>query len=335
MWKPAHPGRFAAYAVVAVGLVAAAWVPIPYYSEGPGPARDVLPRISYPGPTEGAARYDPTGSLELTTVRYRQLTPMLALAAWIDDTQTIVPAAVVYPTDVPTQVVEQRGVSQMDQSKIAATAVALRAVGRYPKDHDPGALIENVAEQCPAEGELFPGDIITEVDDRRVRSASQASRLFDRIPDDRPLHFVLDVDGQTEHATFARAPCGPNGESLVGISMIDAFPFTVTMTSEEIGGPSAGLMWALGLYELLTPEDLTAGRTIAGTGEIGPDGTVYPIGGIQDKVVAAQRAGATLFLAPTKNMPDLEGVDTGDMQVVPVATFNDAVQALRQGLSTP
>ena len=94
-------------------------------------------------------------------------------------------------------------------------------------------------------------------------------------------------------------------------------------------------MWALGLYELLTPEDLTAGRTIAGTGEIGPDGTVYPIGGIQDKVVAAQRAGATLFLAPTKNMPDLEGVDTGDMQVVPVATFDDAVQALRQGLSTP
>ena len=131
-----------------------------------------------------------------------------------------------------------------------------------------------------------------------MRSASQASRLFDRIPDDHPLHFVLDVDGQTERATFTRAPCGPDDEMLVGVSMIDAFPFPVTMTSDEIGGPSAGLMWALGLYELLTPEDLTAGRTIAGTGEIAPDGTVYPIGGIQDKVIAAQRAGATIFLAP-------------------------------------
>lgn len=335
MWKPAHPGRFIAFVLVAIGLVMAAWLPIPYYSEGPGPARDVLPRISFPGPTEGAPRYDPTGSLELTTVRYRQLTPLLALVAWIDDTQAIVAADVVYPTDVPTQVIEQRGVSQMDQSKIAATAVALRAVGRYPKDHDPGALIENVAEQCPAEGELFPGDIITSVDGRSVRNASQASRLFDRIPDNQPLHFVLDVDGQTERATFTRAPCGPNGERLVGISMIDAFPFPVTMSSEEIGGPSAGLMWALGLYELLTPGDLTAGRTIAGTGEIGPDGTVYPIGGIQDKVVAAERAGATIFLAPTKNMPDLEGIDTGDMQVISVETFDEALRVLRQGVPTP
>ena len=320
---------------VAILFVGAAWLPIPYYAEGPGPARDVLPRIVYAGPPQGAPRYDPAGNLELTTVRYRQLTPLLALVAWIDDTQAIVPSEVVYPTDVPVQVVEQRGVSQMDQSKIAATAVALRAAGRYPKDHGPGALIESTAAACPADGQLFPGDIITSIEGRHVRSSSQASRLFDRIPVDRPLHFELDVDGRTEHATFTRAPCGPDDEPLVGISMIDAFPFPVTMTSDDIGGPSAGLMWALGLYELLTPQDLTAGRTIAGTGEIAPDGTVYPIGGIQDKVVAAERAGATIFLAPTKNMPDLKGVDTGDMQVIPVATFDDAVRALRQGLPTP
>jgi PDZ domain-containing protein len=103
---------------------------------------------------------------------------------------------------------------------------------------------------------------------------------------------VLDVDGQTEHATFTRAPCGPNGESLVGISMIDAFPFTVTMTSEEIGGPRPGLMWALGLYELLARGPDRGAHDRRRTGEIGPDGTVYPIGGIQDKVVAAQRAHA-------------------------------------------
>ena len=116
--------------------------------------------------------------------------------------------------------------------------------------------------------------------------------------------------------------------------MIDAFPIDVTYTSDEIGGPSAGLMWALGLYELLTPNDITAGRTIAGTGEIAPDGTVYPIGGIQDKVVAAQRAGASIFLAPKDNMSELQGVDTGDMQVIPLKTFDDALQALQQNGSS-
>jgi PDZ domain-containing protein len=225
-------------------------------------------------------------------------------------------------------------VSQMDQSKIAATAVVLRALGMYPKQHGDGALIEGVAENCPADGELYPGDVITEIDGTAVSDAKNASKLFDTIPDGHPLHFTLDVDGQTQRATFTRAACGPNGEKLVGISMIDAFPFDVSFSSEDIGGPSAGLMWALGLYDLLTPADLTAGRTIAGTGVIATDGRVYPIGGITDKVVAAEREGATIFLAPKKNMPELAGVDTGDMQVIPVATFDDALAALQQGVPT-
>lgn len=315
-------------AVFALVLAAIA-LPLPFYSEGPGPARDVLPRIIYEGP-----RYEPTGRLDLTTVRYEQLTGLTWLRAKFDDTLSIVDADVVYPSDVPVSVTQQRGVSQMDQSQIAATAVALHALHRYPKQHGDGALIENVVPSCPADGKLYPGDIITSVDGTPVHTAAQASTLFDRIPSDRPLHFELDVDGTTMQETFTRAPCGPRNEKLVGISMIDAFPIDVTYTADEIGGPSAGLMWALGLYELLTPDDITAGRTIAGTGEIAPDGTVYPIGGIQDKVVAAQRAGASMFLAPKANMGDLQGVDTGDMQVIPVKTFDDALQALQPSVPT-
>jgi PDZ domain-containing protein len=322
--RPRRRLRWAVLIVTGLLLIAAVFVQIPYYAEGPGPARDVLPRIVF----DGQQRYEPTGRLELTTVRYRPLTPALALVAWLDDTQTIVSRDVLYPPGVPTDVTDQRGVSQMDQSKIAATAVALRALDLYPDEHGTGALIEQTAESCPADGKLFPGDIITAIDGEPVTSASQASELFDTIPDDRPLRFTLDVDGTTERATFTRAPCGPDGEKLVGISMIDVFPFDVTYSSDDIGGPSAGLMWALGLYELLTPGDLTAGRTIAGTGQIGPDGRVYPIGGIEDKVVAAQRAGASLFLAPQANMPALRDVDTGDMEVVPVRTFDDALAAL-------
>jgi Lon-like protease len=306
--------------LLALVVAAIAW-PLPYYSEGPGPARDVLPRIIY----EGEPRYEPTGQLDLTTVRYEQLTGLTAL---------IVKANVLYPPDVPVTVTQQRGVSQMDQSQIAATAVALQALHMYPKQHGDGALIENVVPTCPADGKLYPGDIITSVDGKPVHTAAQASKLFDTIPNDEPLHFDLNVDGDTVQETFTRAPCGPKDEKLVGISMIDAFPIDVTYTSDEIGGPSAGLMWALGLYELLTPKDITAGRTIAGTGEIAPDGTVYPIGGIQDKVIAAQRAGATIFLAPTDNMAELQGVDTGDMQVIPVKTFDDALQALQPSDAT-
>jgi Lon-like protease len=315
--------------LLALVVAAIAW-PLPYYSEGPGPARDVLPRIIY----EGEPRYEPTGQLDLTTVRYEQLTGLTALRAWLDSSLAIVKADVLYPPDVPVTVTQQRGVSQMDQSQIAATAVALQALHMYPKQHGDGALIEDVVPTCPADGKLYPGDIITSVDGKAVHTAAQASKLFDTIPNSEPLHFDLNVDGDTVQETFTRAPCGPKNEKLVGISMIDAFPIDVTYTSDEIGGPSAGLMWALGLYELLTPKDITAGRTIAGTGEIAPDGTVYPIGGIQDKVIAAQRAGATIFLAPTDNMAELQGVDTGDMQVIPVKTFDDALQALQPSDAT-
>jgi PDZ domain-containing protein len=100
------------------------------------------------------------------------------------------------------------------------------------------------------------------------------------------------------------------------------------MASGEVGGPSAGLMWALGLYELLDPGDLTAGRTIAGTGTIDLAGRVGPIGSIREKVIGAERAGADLFLVPVDNMPELEGVETGDMELVPVKTFDDALEAL-------
>ena len=117
----------------------------------------------------------------------------------------------------------------------------------------------------------------------------------------------------------------------MGFRSLDAFPFPISIDSGDIGGPSAGLMWALGLYELMTPGDLTGGRTIAGTGTIDLRGHVGPIGGIRDKVVAAEHAGATIFLAPAEDMNELAAVDTGAMKVISVATFGDALQALRPG----
>ena len=135
--------------------------------------------------------------------------------------------------------------------------------------------------------------------------------------------------GETHDITLTRERCLPDVDApLVGINLIDPFPFHVRIASGDIGGPSAGLMFALGLYDPLTPGDITAGQDDRGHGTIDTR-RVGPIGGIEDKVVAAERAGATVFLVPADNMKELDGVDTGDMQLISVSTFQEALDALR------
>jgi PDZ domain-containing protein len=126
----------------------------------------------------------------------------------------------------------------------------------------------------------------------------------------------------------ARGPCPGSDEPLIGIGLVESFPFEITIESGDVGGPSAGLMWAVGLYDLLTPGDLTAGRKIAGTGSIDLDGNVGAIGGILNKVLAARDADADIMLVPRDNFPELSDVDAGDLTLIPVSTFDEAVEAL-------
>jgi len=324
-----HPFRVASFILAATVLVAAAWIRLPYYAIGPGPARTVTPQIRF----DGRPRYDPTGALEMTTVNYHQVTPLQTIAVWLDPNWALIPQTDLYPTG-NVSLENQRSISDMDQSKIDATSVVLRRLTTYPKAHGKGALVESTVPDCSADGRLFPGDVITAIDGHPVRDTGDVSRILDVAKEGQPLSFRLDVDGRVQRTTFAREPCGPDKELLVGFRSIDAFPFPITIDSGDVGGPSAGLMWALGLYELMTPGDLTGGRTIAGTGTIDLRGNVGPIGGIRDKVVAAQHAGASIFLAPAGDMGELAGVDTGAMQVISVATFADAVRALRPGETT-
>ena len=133
---------------------------------------------------------------------------------------------------------------------------------------------------------------------------------------------------RTASRSRASRACPASTRPRLGINLIDAFPFDVQISSGDVGGPSAGLMWALGLYDLLTPGDMTAGETIAGTGTIDTRGRVGPIGGIEDKVIGAERAGAAVFLVPADNMDELSDVDTGDMRLISIARFQDALDAL-------
>ena len=115
---------------------------------------------------------------------------------------------------------------------------------------------------------------------------------------------------------------------MIGIFLVEPFPFGVTIESGDVGGPSAGLMWAVGLYDLLTPGDLTGGRTIAGTGSIDLEGEVGPIGGILDKVVAAREADADIMLVPRDNFDEVSGVDAGDLILISVSSLDEAIEAL-------
>jgi PDZ domain-containing protein len=264
----------------------------------------------------------------MTSVRYTRLTGFDMLLAWLDPDRAIVARSVLYPDGEDVQVERERAISQMDSSKLDASAVVLKTLEGYPKDHGDGVLVENVVTGCAADGELFPGDRILSIDGTPTDSYRQASRAIEAAPSGSTLTFDLSVDGDPETVDLVREPCGDSAKPLVGVGMINSFPFDVQISSGEIGGPSAGLMWALGLYDLLTPGDLTGGRTIAGTGQIALDGTVIPIAGIEEKLTAAADAGATVFLVPEGNMEAAKASGGHGLELVPVATFDDALAYL-------
>ena len=322
--------RSGGFVLLVAAAFAVGWVRLPYYSMGAGPSREITPLIH----VDGAPTYGSSGHLVMTTIRFTRTTALGALVAWIDPETAVVGDEVVFPPGLSPSEEERRAVSQMDQSKIDAAVVVLSEVASYPKDHGPGALIEQVGEGCPAHRRLFPGDLILRIAGEEVDSRREASRLIEAVPPGRPIAFRVQADGATHDVSVARGRCPGIEEPLIGISLVAAFPFDITIESGDVGGPSAGLMWAVGLYDLLTPGDLTSGRTIAGTGTIDLEGNVGPIGGIRDKVVAARDTGADILLVPERNMAEIRGVDRGDLRVIAVSTFDDAIGALRSSNAT-
>jgi PDZ domain-containing protein len=311
---------------IAAFAIALSAVPLPYFGEGPGPAREVEPLIHVTGPQ----RYPSEGKFVLTSVSFRSLTLPKLIAAWRDPAESVVPESLlVFPGETQ-QHADLRSISEMDTSKIDATYWVLSRLKGYPKDHGAGTLVEAVGSGCPADGRLFPGDLIRSVNGHDIPDVTSLDRVLKGIPTSSPLTIRVTAGGATTDVRLTRRRCGGLHRAVIGISTVPNFPFDVTISSGEIGGPSAGLMWALGLYDLLTPGDLTGGRTIAGTGTIDPQGKVGPIGGVENKIAAAENAGATAFLVPVDNLAAARTVPT-HMRLVPVRTFQDALGYLRGG----
>jgi PDZ domain-containing protein len=156
----------------------------------------------------------------------------------------------------------------------------------------------------------------------------EALHAFDATPLDDPITFRVRAGGETNEITLTRSRCVNGEDPIVGISMVPNFPYPIRIESGDVGGPSAGMMYALGLYDLLTPGDLTDGRTVAGTGTIDLEGKVGPIGGIGDKIVAAQGAGADVFLVPDGDLKGARAASDGSMQIVAISTLEEALTFL-------
>jgi Lon-like protease len=331
--------------VLLVGLVsAAAFLPVPYVTMSPGPTVDVLSEVDGDQviDVEGADTYPTDGELRLTTVSVTSpdvdVSLVEAMSAWFDRTRAVYPRDVIYPPEQSVEDVRRESSVQMVSSQDTAISVALRELG-----FDLPLLTEvlGVAEGSPAEGKLEPRDYVLEVDGRVIEDVAQVSEEIQRSGAGEPVEFVVRRDGERRTVTVTPEPSEDDpGRAVVGIEIGTGydFPFDVSVNLDDgIGGPSAGLIFALAVYDTLTPGALTDGTNIAGTGTIDGNGAVGPIGGIQQKIVAAADAGAEVFLVPPANCAAALGAGVGEdeIRLVRAETMHEAVESLEAYADDP
>ena len=325
-------------------LATAVFLPVPYVTESPGPTVNVLgasggkPIIS----VQGHKAYKTEGDLRLTTVSVTNPTHRIglgeALSAWFDGARAVYPRDVIYPPEQSVQDVQTQSAVDMVSSQDLAIAAALHELGyTLPLRVE----IVDVTKGAPADGRLRTHDRIVSVDGTRITDVSQVSKALQSAGVGKPTTFVVRRGGRTKKVTVTPKASPDNAKkAVVGVQIQPGydFPFDVSVRlGEDIGGPSAGLIFALGVYDTLTPGSLTGGTDIAGTGTITAEGRVGPIGGIQQKIVAAADAGAKIFLVPPANCDSALHADVtkDDILLVKAATLKSAVGSLKAYAQDP
>jgi PDZ domain-containing protein len=318
---------------VLAGLVVTAVTSVPYVALTPGPTFNTLgkpdgrPLIQI----SGRPTYPTTGNLNMVTISYTggpgvNFNIFNALGAWLTPSDAVVPESEIFSNGQSQQQVQQQDSQEMVGSQQDATAAALCYLNIPFQTIDP---VQKVAKGMPAVGLLQKGDVITAVDGAKVSCRnSVVAMIRDRKPG-APV--TLTIERNHVSKTIRLKTADVSNEPVVGVDLgtpTFVFPFTVKIYIPDVGGPSAGMMFALGIIDKLTRDNLTGGKFIAGTGEIDATGAVEPIGGIQQKMAGARAAGATVFLAPAANCSDVRGAVPGGLRVVKVSTLAGAVQAL-------
>ncbi|MFN2537403.1 MAG: PDZ domain-containing protein [Mycobacteriales bacterium] len=319
--------------VLALGLAGAgSFATVPYVALKPGPACNTLgtcygQKVLSFSPERGKQR---SGALQLTTVSVEDhLTLFEALAGWLSPSEAVLPREVVFEPDKTQEQNNQETAQEMVDSQDAATTAAMTYLGYKGTIR---LYVSAVTSGAPADGKLKAGDRITSVDGTAVKSADQLRKLISgrAVGEAVAIGYVRAGRPGSVTVTTVAAP-DSSKRAIVGITpgVRTEFPIKVDIKLKDVGGPSAGLMFALGIVDLLGPVDLTAGVNVAGTGEITPEGAVSPIGGIAQKMRGAKAEGATVFLSPADNCDEARKTKPSGITLVKVSTLKTALDALR------
>jgi PDZ domain-containing protein len=337
-------------ALLVLLAVVASRVQLSEYALTPGDAQPVVPLIHVPTATVHAVH----GQVLLTDVYLTQLTLLDYLPYRLNGDASLVNAdQLVEPGTSPNQLLVQ-GYLEMAQAKAAATAAAFRRLGDQVPERDAGTLVFGVQQGSPADGHLQAGELVTSVDGTSTPGVCQFVGALHRL---RPgmvakLMVRLARIGGAGSVTYGRTvpravrlgrrPQGVPGETgcpgvgasaaYLGVSVetdqVFTYPFPVRIDTAGIGGPSAGLAMTLGLLDRLSGGDLTGGRVVAATGTIDPQGNVGDVGGVAQKTVAVERAGATVFLVPPQEYSAAKSKDVPSLHIYAVATLSQALKVL-------
>lgn len=313
-------------AVVLVLLTPLGWlVNLPYFSASAGPTGDAVDAVIV---DEGFPTFHPEGELLLLTVSLQPVNLYEATVALFDRRIDLIDRDLLRPQGETDQEARQRNLRAMERSKDIAVAVALAELG-LEETLAAGVEVVGVFQEAPAFETLADGDLVVEMESERIRTVGDIRRVLEsRLPGEMvevivirgseriPLRFAL-------HSN----PDSPD-RAMVGISASTAYP--IEIDSANYGGPSAGMIYTLAVIDLLEEGNLTDGRVVAGTGTISMDGSVGAIGGIRQKLVAAQAAGADVVLVPKDNYAEATTAPV-DVEIVAVETISDAVSYLRKG----
>jgi Lon-like protease len=354
--EPRAPRRTAATVVVVLVLAlvllvtVASRVTLNEFALSPGQAQPVGPLITVP---QGTAH--PKGHILLTDVFVTQISLLQLLPDRLNGDDQVVPAAELVEPGIPTSQLSDQGYLEMAQSQTAAKVAALRRLDYQVPEHNAGVVIEGIVSGSPATSVLGVGQVITSVNGMPTLTACALTGALRSVPAAGSVTLAVEQDhltmdgrqkpGPVVHRTvrLAALPPGDQGESgcgpgrahgFLGIETATqqdySFPLAVSINTRDIGGPSAGLAMTLGILDALSGGHLVGDKTIAATGTIAPNGAVGDVGGVPQKTIAVERAGATVFLVPPQELPAARSKATPSLHVYAVATLDQALSVLER-----
>ncbi|MCY7403202.1 MAG: PDZ domain-containing protein [Cryobacterium sp.] len=311
-------------------------MPAPYVIEKPGPVYNTLGSATYDDvetalitiPVETV--YPTKGTLDLLTVsllgnRENRPSWLTVAGAWLDPSEAVLPIDQVFPANVSTEQRDAQSSADMINSQQDAIAAALTHLGY---DYPTTVSVVSLPDGSPADGVIEPKDLISAVNGTPVASVAELRATLQANGAEKAASLDIVRGGVAQ--TVSVTPVDQDGTVVAGVNVSVAydFPFEVQIQLDKVGGPSAGMMFALGIIDKLTPGQLQGGENVAGTGTIDQSGVVGPIGGIQQKLHGAVENGSSWFLAPVDNCNEVTGNIPDGLSVFSVATLDDALTAL-------